>query len=242
MKSIKLGRWQFSPTLWPSLGAAVVVALTMRLGDWQTGRAQEKLALQEALDLRSSLPAAMLPSKPVLPEDYIHRRVQVRGHFVEGRTLFIDNRVYKGRPGYHVVTAFQIAGEELFVGVNRGWVPGDPRRERLPQVPTSSEEQVLDGIAEIPKENTYQLAPETSPGNVKQHLSMKLLAEQWGIPLQPVIVQQTSDGRDGLVRDWARPDSGVDTHRAYAFQWYALALVTIVLWISLNLGKTNASQ
>lgn len=37
------------------------------------------------------------------------------------------------------------------------------------------------------------------------------------------IVQQSSPAADGLVRDWPVPAAGVDRHRGYAVQWYALA-------------------
>lgn len=37
------------------------------------------------------------------------------------------------------------------------------------------------------------------------------------------VVQQTSSAADGLVRDWPAPSAGVDRHRGYAVQWYALA-------------------
>jgi surfeit locus 1 family protein len=42
-------------------------------------------------------------------------------------------------------------------------------------------------------------------------------------------VQQTSDMQDGLARRWSRPASGVDTHRGYAFQWYALSALIALL-------------
>jgi surfeit locus 1 family protein len=62
------------------------------------------------------------------------------------------------------------------------------------------------------------------------------------MPLQPVVVQQTGDVPDGLVRDWARPDTGADTHRAYALQWYVMSIAGLVLWIVLNLRKNRDSR
>jgi surfeit locus 1 family protein len=45
------------------------------------------------------------------------------------------------------------------------------------------------------------------------------------LPLAAFVVQQTSASDDRLVRRWARPVAGVDRHRGYAFQWYALAVL-----------------
>ena len=35
----------------------------------------------------------------------------------------------------------------------------------------------------------------------------------------------SGNATDGLRREWPRPASGVEKHRGYAFQWYALAVV-----------------
>jgi len=45
----------------------------------------------------------------------------------------------------------------------------------------------------------------------------------------PWIVLQTSAAADGLVRDWPLPAAGIERHRGYAFQWYALAALAAVL-------------
>ena len=49
--------------------------------------------------------------------------------------------------------------------------------------------------------------------------------------LQPFVLQQTGPGDDHLVRDWPAPALGVDTHRGYAFQWYALALMAFLFFV-----------
>jgi len=55
--------------------------------------------------------------------------------------------------------------------------------------------------------------------------------------LQPIVLQQTSDTHDGLVRQWKRPDQGVNTHRAYALQWYAMGVLVVILYFALNLRR-----
>ena len=56
----------------------------------------------------------------------------------------------------------------------------------------------------------------------------------------PVAIEQRSASADGLDRNWPDPASGAERNRAYALQWYAMALVGVVLWISLNLKKKDA--
>ena len=57
--------------------------------------------------------------------------------------------------------------------------------------------------------------------------------------IQPIVVLQTSAAGDGLVREWPKPDAGVNTHRAYALQWYVMAVLIAGSWIGLNLRKAN---
>jgi surfeit locus 1 family protein len=55
--------------------------------------------------------------------------------------------------------------------------------------------------------------------------------------LQPLLLQQSNDTGDGLIRDWPRPDTGIATHVSYAIQWYGLAATLVVLWLTLNLKR-----
>jgi cytochrome oxidase assembly protein ShyY1 len=55
-----------------------------------------------------------------------------------------------------------------------------------------------------------------------------------------VVVLLTSDAPDGLVRAWERPDAGANTNRAYALQWYALAVLTAALYVGFGFRQSRA--
>jgi surfeit locus 1 family protein len=154
--------------------------------------------------------------------------------------VYIDNRVHKGVAGYHIVTPFRIEGADLHVLVNRGWVAAGPRRDRLPVVAAAPGLQTIEGLAVVSGGPAYELAPDAAPGPVRQHLSIERIGTDTGLRLQPLVVQLKSDAKDGLVRAWERPDAGVNTHRAYALQWYALALLTLVVYIVLGFRRAGA--
>ncbi|MGH8712986.1 MAG: SURF1 family protein, partial [Casimicrobiaceae bacterium] len=59
-------------------------------------------------------------------------------------------------------------------------------------------------------------------------------ARSTGLPLLPFIIEQTGETGDGLRRDWPAPDFGVEQHRSYMVQWYSLAALGVVLWLTLN--------
>ena len=48
---------------------------------------------------------------------------------------------------------------------------------------------------------------------------------------QPIVIEQQSALDDGLVREWRPPDTGVNTHYAYALQWFAMALAIAVIYL-----------
>jgi surfeit locus 1 family protein len=52
-----------------------------------------------------------------------------------------------------------------------------------------------------------------------------------------VLLLQTSSTADGLQRRWPRPDTGINTHVSYAFQWYSLAATLTVLWLIMNVKR-----
>jgi len=237
MKAVRFGPWQFSPTRWPTAASAMFVILTLWLGQWQTRRADEKQSLQDRLDGFAVESAKRIPPAIVAADDFALQKVEVTGEFQNTKTIFIDNRVYHGHPGYFVITPLKIEGTTILVAINRGWIAGDPDRKILPVIHAVEGAQHITGIAVKPLDRVYEIGSEGAAGPVKQNLNLERLRVEWEMALQPVVVQQTSDSADGIVRDWPRPDAGSDMHRAYALQWNVMAAVGMLLWITLNLRK-----
>lgn len=241
MNEFRCGAWRFTFRPGLALLALAAIAVMILLGNWQTRRAEQKLALQQRVDALAQGPMLPLSSTPVTAADYAHSRVTVRGEFAPQYTVFVDNRVLRGLPGYHVVTPLRIRGGDMYVLVNRGWVGVGPTRAQFPPIRTPAGELMLEGVAVVPPERVYELARETGTGPLVQHLVPARIAERTGFKLQPVVLQQTSDTNDGLVRHLERPDLGVNNHRAYALQWYAMGVLVVVLYLTLNLRRGNGS-
>ena len=216
--------------------------VAVSLGNWQLRRAEEKQALQERLDNRGRGAALQLPSRPVEVKDVEYARVSLRGEFLPQHTILLDNRVRNGVAGYEALTPVRIEGGELCVLVNRGWIAAGPRRGVLPEFPTPAGPQSLEGIALVPGGRYFEFASEHAAGKktgaaapVWQNLDFERYAQTTRLTLQPFLVRQISASDDGLARMWERPDRGVDIHRGYAFQWYSLAALILVLYVVLNL-------
>src|ERR1700675_4676394 len=105
-----LARKRFRPTLWPTLGLAVLVAATVGLGNWQRHRGAEKEALREQYELAARQPLFVLTAASADAATLRFRSVRARGEFDGRRQVLIDNKVYAGRPGFDVVTPLKLAG------------------------------------------------------------------------------------------------------------------------------------
>jgi surfeit locus 1 family protein len=207
------------------------------LGQWQHRRAEEKSTLAASIDERLKEPPVLLPGTKVDARAVQFRRVTARGEFAPALGFLLDNKVLKGAAGFHVVTPLHLAGSDLYVLVDRGWIGSGGRRDVLPAVSTPPGQVDVEGIATIPSARFLELAPDVTTGPVRQNIVLDRLESELRIPLQPIVIQQTGEGGQGLVRDWERPDTGIDRHVAYSMQWYALAALTLALYVGLNLKR-----
>lgn len=220
------------------LGTIAGLAITLSLGRWQLDRAAQKEALEAALEKRAAMRPlslnALIKAEQASPE-LPYRRGIVRGSWMPGRTVFLDNRPMNGRPGFYVLTPLKLAGQGAAIVVQRGWVPRDVRdRTRLPDVPTPQGEVLLQGLIAPPPGKLYEFSGADS-GLIRQNLDLVSFEGEIGTPLWPVSFVQAdpADGSppDGLLRQWPRPAVDVHKHYGYAFQWFALAALIAGLYV-----------
>ncbi len=151
--------------------------------------------------------------------------------------VYLDNRVYKGRAGYEIIMPLRIDGTDVHLLVNRGWVAGTGDRQRLPEFRTPEERVAVTGIAVIPGTMMYELSEAAIEGKVWQNLSIERYSARSGYSVQPVVVRQTNDLADGLIRDWTVSNRAINVHRSYAFQWNALAVLVLVVYLVMSFTR-----
>ncbi|MHB1094070.1 SURF1 family protein [Thiobacillus sp.] len=234
---LRVGAWQFSPGVWPTLATVFFFVLTLGLGNWQTGRAETKRALQERYDMAMREAPIHVGDTPLDRDSVLYRKLEVRGVFDAAHTILLDNRIYKGVAGYHILTPLVINGGPLAILVNRGWVAVGRSREQIPLPPTPRGVVTLEGMAVDPHSRYLELMHTAVQGRVWQNLDFDRYAATTRLQLQPVLLLQMTPLDDGLQRDWPRPDTGVSMHVGYAIQWYSLATTLAVLWLVLNLKR-----
>jgi cytochrome oxidase assembly protein ShyY1 len=230
-------RFSFRFRLLPFIAMLVVAAIGISLGQWQLRRAAEKEAIEQRITERAKEPPLRLDGVAASAADadaLEFRQVLVRGEFLPGWTIYLDNRPYQGKPGFHVITPLKVAGSSRHILVARGWVARDVAdRSRIPEIATPAGVVEVTGSVRRHAGRLLQLGQPAplKPGAIVQNLDAAQLAQATGLEFEPFIIEQASDGNDGLVRDWPRPSQGKDRHLGYAFQWFALAATAFLFFV-----------
>ena len=249
---------QFNAWVW-ALIALAGIGMAAALGMWQLGRAHTKEAVaaqikmqNQGLVLDNNALAAIKNIATQSHPQLVHRRVRLHGQWAHDDTAYLDNRPMAARVGFYVLTPLLLTGGDQVVWVQRGWVPRDFQdRTRIAALPQTREEVVIEGrvlaavprIYELGKEvgaiNSAQVKASARDHRIWQNLpQVEFSATQKLLPFAIVQTQPTrlaSDTNaleaDGLLRDWPPIDAGLAKHYGYAFQWFALALLILVLYV-----------
>ena len=241
---MRFGSFDFRPTPWPTVVTLLLLLLMTGLGIWQLERAAWKQALVETHEGRSRLPPIALRPGVKLSDEVQYRRVFARGYYDMEHQLLLDNKTYQGRAGYQVLTPLHLAEADAVVLVNRGWVPLGKSRAELPDIPGTDGEVLVDAIVMLPPLKIFRLADVDEVNadwpKVVQQIEMEKLEQLLGVTLEPLTLLLDKGDEFGFVRDWkAVYGVTVDKHRAYAVQWFTLAVVLLIIYISVNSRRVS---
>ncbi|MCK9502714.1 MAG: SURF1 family protein [Porticoccaceae bacterium] len=231
-------QWQINIAM--LIFAAIFLPLTISLGFWQLQRAEEKQALLAEYGARkTAAPAAVASLDP--SEDHQYRRVKVRGHLINDRTLLLENRVRNGQPGFEVITPVEIDPQQPWIWVNRGWIAGSLHRAELPQIPPVKGGLVLHGHLYRALDKPFTVGEEVWRERwpqVLQNFDDALLAERLGKTFFPYTLRLDQDSPAALATGWDIVNLIPEKHKGYAVQWFAMAvaLVILSLFANSNLG------
>jgi surfeit locus 1 family protein len=223
---------------WVTLATLLAVAVTGSLGRWQLGRAADKQAMAAQREARQTLPPLGWEALQAVADsgrwaDAIDRPVELHGRWMHEATVFLENRPMQGRPGFFVVTPLQQESGTTTVLVVRGWVPRRiDDRTALPDLPELREPVRVIGRLAPPPSQLYDFGT-AGQGRIRQNIDLAAYGDEWSLRLWPVSVQQQSPegAPDTLLRDWPVVGSDVHKHHGYAFQWFGLASLLLILYV-----------
>lgn len=219
-----------------ALIAALIVALIgILLGNWQQDRAAYKTDLQARQLARAAEPPFTLGPTTTAAPDLEFRRVRVHGEFIAGWPVLLANRPRGSQSGFYLAMPFKIADSDMHVLVLRGWLPRQAEFDKLPTFATPAGPVTIEGRLVLSAGKVMELGdgPPLAPGAAVQNLTPQTLAQASGLRLLPFVVQQTlpATSADLMARDWPLAEAGIDKHRGYAFQWYALAALALLFYV-----------
>ena len=238
--------------------AMLIVLAMLRLGVWQLDRAEQKGSIVAQLANRTN--GAITPLQELVTDQSLNdlrfRKVSLKGRYLADKDILIDNQVVNGQVGYQVFTPFELSAGEFeselkpnlvgnpIVLVARGWVSVGSSRDVVPTVSSSRAELSLEGRLNNPpaKPPLWNDKYPVSNGVVWQFLPILDLAEVLKAQVFPLVVElaPTSSDSPNLVRKWPEiSDQGVAKHKAYALQWFAMALAFFIACLVLLVNSVR---
>jgi surfeit locus 1 family protein len=207
---------------------AVLVAQFAGLGVWQISRAQEKRAVQEAFDRQTGY-TPFVDGMGVQP----FQRLAAEGAFDADHQFLLDNIIVDSRYGHYVLTPLVYSEEEPVLMVNRGWIEKtgediEPSALALPD----GRVRVRGRAGALPRAGYRMGAAIESASDWPLHAvypTLDELAAYLGTELQPFVLLMDPGDEYGFLRRWEPAEIGPGRHYAYAFQWFAMALVLAAL-------------
>lgn len=236
--------YKYKPKLISTIATLLILPLLINLGMWQSNKADQKQKLQDVYDKRANSGLIHIGGELVNLKDIRYSRVEARGYYEPAYQVLLDNQIYKGQAGYHVITPLHISGSNIRVLVNRGWVPLGNDRNILPIIETPQNEVEVSGFAHDPSGKYLELTHTDSPADtwqkVWQNLDINKYKSAVNFQIQPItILLDPASPSGGFIRDWPKPSSGIEVNRGYAVQWYLMSAALIVIYIATNFKKVS---
>lgn len=201
-----------------SLFTLILILVLLSLGTWQLRRKVEKETLLETLEHNKQKPAKNVDSITA-PEPFIP--LYAEGHFLPGKTIFLQSKVHQGKNGIYVLDVFKTQ-KGKFLLIQRGWSQTD-------SLSSPPEDVKVEGIARTPSPPTYFQPANTPPTYF--WIDLKALSQEFEVPLLPyyIVAKNSQDPRILPTPPFPMPPN---KHLQYAITWYGLAfaLGVMLLW------------
>ena len=240
----RVGSYRFNASIFIIAVFIGLFSFLITLGFWQLSRADEKRQIQQLKNTGINNQVLDLPiDLPIDLDIFRYRKVKVSGHYDSNHQILIDNQIRKGKSGYFVLTPVKFSGSSKAVLVNRGWVLADNDRTRLPEISLVNIQDIsISGrINAFPKPGIKlkgaDIPSEGWPA-VVQIINIDLISKKLGYPVHNFQIELDAELAQGFYRRWHEAKLITpQKHTAYAFQWFALALTLLGLFLWHSIEK-----
>jgi len=221
------------------------VAAFVTLGTWQLDRAAQKERLFAAFAGAGSQTPVALDEARRTRDSQRYPLVSVRGRYDPKHAYVLDDQTHDGKVGSVAYAIFEPADGSAPLLADRGFIARDARGQR-PTIPPApeGEQQILAlyapppgsglrlGGNALPRQSTW---PKTSI-----YLDVGEIAADAGRSLDPKVLLLAPEQGSGFIREW-RPDVfPPERHRGYAFTWFTLAAVVVIVFVTMHWRKDQS--
>lgn len=235
---LPLWRFEFTPTLIPTIVFIAFIPGLLHLADWQFARADYKTQLLSQFEHNAKKAPLSLKAFLSHTGNSQFLKLHVSGIYMNKRQFLIDNRTFKKKAGYQILSPLKISGEKKWLLINRGWVPANVDRRITPTLKPVPGTQDIIGIVKKPAKRFFMLAEKTGKKNWPRRIQnpdLKQISSALNHATFPFILQLDPKMKHGFIREWqpAKKDMA-DKHIGYAFQWLALLLTLVIIYAVVN--------
>jgi len=230
------------PRVFSVVLTAFGVTVFMTLGVWQVNRAAEKERLFAAFAGANTAPPVTLEAARRSPDPSRFPRVTVRGRYDLEHSYALVDQTHDGQVGSVAYAIFEPADGSPPLLVNRGFVASKARGAESDVPPIPDGEQELAGIYAPPPGSGLHLGGNPLPRQKtwpKQsiYLDVGEIAADAGRNLDQKVLLLDPDQGSGFVREWRPNVFPPERHRAYAFTWFTLAAVVVIVFVGMHWRK-----
>lgn len=223
--------------------ATAGIAVFVVCGVWQWNRGIARQAVWQ--EFASGAAPPIEPGTLALDTLPRFTRVRLEGRYDGAHQILLDNRTHAGRAGYEVLTPFEL-NDGRWALVNRGWIPFSGYRDRLPDVALTGPAASVTVTGRVDTLPTQGMAAgHAAPAadavwpKVTSYPQPAELAAVLERPIEARQVLLDAGAPDGYLREWQAPGMPPERHFSYAAQWWLFAATVAVLYVILNLHKTD---
>ncbi len=227
----------------------LVFSILVKLGFWQSGRALEKeQRLLQIEKLSAKKPISLEQVLSITKKDTAFKDVNdfpvfVDGKFDKNQVFLLDNQVNKGRLGYRVYQV-AVAGENAVL-ISLGCVQASVNTQGRPAVAALDGQHKFKGndrFIELRILLQEQVFSQVSWPLRVQQIELDKFSSLINHKLLPFVVYLDKNEELGFEKNWQPIVMPPEKHRAYAFQWFSLALAWLLLMLWAKFGVKTHDQ
>jgi cytochrome oxidase assembly protein ShyY1 len=218
------------------------LAFFVTLGLWQVDRAAQKERLFAAFAGADALAPVTLEAARQLPDRSRFPRVVARGRYDQEHSYVLVDQTHDGQVGSVAYAIFEPIDGSPPLLVNRGFVASKDRGAESNVPPPHVGEEELSGLYAPPPGSGLHLGGNPLPRQKiwpKQsiYLDVAEITADAGRNLDRNVLLLDPKEGSGFVREWRPNVFPPERHRAYAFTWFTLAAVVVVVFVIMHWRK-----